>query len=177
MKNLFFTSERGCDASDKLLCEILKSISCTVGGYRVKITKDPLNQNVRIFDLTSLYDGEEGNIFFRKDDSQCISKLHKEVFETKGVEILRKSFENREILIMDEIGFLESRAEKFTGEVFKILDSDKVVFGLIKGRDCEYINRICSREDTIILKVTEENAAEVKHKTIEILKKWGVPFF
>jgi nucleoside-triphosphatase THEP1 len=77
---------------------------------------------------------------------------------------------------LDEISFLESKAQKFTREIFRILDSSKVVFEVIKGRECEYINKVCSREDIIILKVIDENVEEMKEQVIDILRKWDIPF-
>jgi nucleoside-triphosphatase len=174
MNNLLFTSEKDSNAGDKLLKELIELLDCPIGGYMVKISKEPDNPNVRIFDLTSLYDGEEGNIFFKKDDLACVSKLNRDLFETIGVEMLEKSLKNRSIIIMNKIGFVETKAEKFIGEVIKIFDSPKPVLGIMKNRQCDYINNIKSRNDVIIMDVDSNNYDTVKNKSLEILKSWNV---
>jgi nucleoside-triphosphatase len=174
MYNLLLTSEKGCNLSTELLQELVQHLDCTIGGYLVKVTKNKCNENVNIYDLTSLYDGEEGNIFLEKDDSTGISKLDSSVFEIKGVEMLRKSFASRDLIIMDEIGFFEPKAPQFTRDVFRILDSNKVVLGVLKSKKCDYINSVISREDVIILKVTSENLGQVKEQALQLLKKWEV---
>lgn len=175
IKNIFFCSGRRDDSCGAALKEVMDRLNCSYGGYYIKITEDPNNKDVRIFDLTSLYDGEEGNVFFTKDDSTCISKLNKDVFDEKGVEILTKSFNDRDIIVMDEIGFLESKAEKFTSEVFNILSSEKVVIGVIKWRDCEYINKVSSRDDVHIIDVSYDRIEEAKEEAIELLRNLNVP--
>lgn len=174
MYNLLLTSEKGCKLSTELLNELIQHIDCTIGGYIVKVTKDKYNENMNVFDLTSLYDGEEGNIFLEKDDSIGISKLDPSVFEIKGVEMLRKSFASRDLIIMDEIGYFEPKAPQFTRDVFRILDSNKVLLGVLKAKKCDNINSVIAREDVIILKVTSENLFQVKEQALQLLKKWDV---
>lgn len=174
MNNLLFTSEKDSNAGDKLLKEIMGLINCPIGGYIVKISKEPDKPNIRNFDLTSLYDGEEGNIFFRKDDSACVSKLNRDLFETIGVDMLEKSLKYRNIIIMNKIGFVETGAERFIDEVIKIFDSPKPVLGIMKNRQCSYINNIKSRDDVIIMDVDNDNYDVIKEKSLKILKDWNV---
>ena len=117
MNNILLMTEKREKAAKELLEEILKVLKCSIGGYWVKITKDKDNSNIRIFDLTSLYDKDEGNIFFIKNDVTVRSKLDIEVFNKRGKEMLKRSFENTDLIIMNEIGFLESKAFEFTAEV------------------------------------------------------------
>jgi nucleoside-triphosphatase len=174
MNNILLLTEKREQAAKELLEEIVNCVQCRVGGYWVKITKDENDNDIRIFDLTSLYDKDDGNIFFIKNDATVRSKLDLEVFNKKGKEILRRSFENTDLIIMNEIGFLESKAFEFTSEVKRILDSDKVVLAVIKSLDCTYINSITAREDVSIFKVTEENKAEIKKKVLSILNSYNI---
>ena len=170
IKNIFITSKRGIEISP-ILKEILDELEATIGGYKIVITKEG---DERIFDLTSLYDGEKGNIFFRKNDITWISKLNKEIFNIKGVEILKKSFNDRDIIVMDEIGFLESKAEEFKKEIINILESPKIVLGVLKDRETEFLDSLRKREDIKIFRVEEDNKKEVKEKVIMELIALGV---
>jgi nucleoside-triphosphatase len=175
MNNIFISVEKGQNYANDLLGDIMSKIDCSIGGYWVDITRDEENHHIRIFDLTSLLDGQGGNIFFRKDDSTGISKLNIDVFNTKGKDILSKSYKDRELIVMNEIGFLESKASEFTEEVKKILDSSKVVLGVIKNRKCPYIDSIKARGDMDIIKLTDENRSAVRDEVIERLKSHKVP--
>jgi nucleoside-triphosphatase len=174
MNNIIITGDRRNTTAIEVLTEIKNLLSCKIGGYWVDITKDDNNKNVRIFDLTSLYDSDNGNIFFRKDDSTGISKLNIEIFNTKGVDILDKSFENADIIIMNEIGFLESKAYDFTEKVINILDSPKAVVALLKGVSCPYIESIRAREDVHIFDVSKSTRENIKKEIISQLKTWKV---
>ena len=52
--------------------------------------------------------------------------------------VLEKSFHERNAIIMDELGFMESKAYKFKDIVLKLLDSSNTVIGVLKKRDCEF---------------------------------------
>jgi nucleoside-triphosphatase len=175
MNNIFITGERWSSCAGELITEIKEMLLCEIGGYWVDITRDKEDDNVRVFDLTSLYDNDNNNIFFRKDDSSGISKLNIEVFNTKGIEMLQRAFEHREVFVLNEIGFLESKAYSFTKEVVKLLDSSKIVIALVKGISCPYIDSIMLRKDIELFKITEENKNDMKDNIIKLLKIWNVP--
>lgn len=175
MNNIFLTGERWNNYAGELLLEIKNMLLCDIGGYWVDVTRDDENKNIRVFDLTSLYDGERGNIFFKKDDSSGISKLNIDIFNTKGVEILERSFGRREVFVLKEIGFLESKAKRFTNEVKKLLDSPKIVIALVKSVRCTYIDAVMAREDANLFKVTEENKDAVKQEILKLLISLEVP--
>jgi nucleoside-triphosphatase len=175
VNNILITGERWSRSAGELLEEIREMIECPTGGYWVDISRDKINKEIRVFDLTSLYEEDRENIFFRKDDSTGFSKLNIEIFNTKGVDILQKSFENRDVFILNEIGFLESKATKFTEEVIKLLDSSKIVIALVKGVSCPYIDSILERKDIELFKVNDENKEIIKTEIARLLKSWKVP--
>lgn len=176
MNNLFICTEKGDNTANEILKDLMECIDCSMGGYWVKITRDEDNNDIRIFDLTSLCDEDTGNIFFRKNDATGISKLNLEIFNSKGRDILSKSFQKADVIIMKEIGFLESKAVEFTKKVEEILDSPKVVIGTIKELSCSYINSIKNRKDVITIKATVNNKNYVKDEVLKILTSWKIPF-
>ncbi len=174
MKNILITGERWSSSARELLVEIKNMLNCDIGGYWVNVTRDIENKNMRIFDLTSLYEEDRENVFFKKDDLTGISKLNIDVFNTKGVEMIQKSFKNREVFVLNEIGFLESKAYRFTKEINNLLDSPKIVIALVKGVSCPYIDSILSRKDIKLFNINEKNKNEAKHKILELLREWKV---
>nr|WP_279289913.1 nucleoside-triphosphatase [Clostridium botulinum] len=93
-------------------------------------------------------------------------------FENKGVEILNTSLTNSDLIILDEIGFLEENAEKFKSSVRNILNSNKVVLGVLKEFDSPFLNEIRSRKDITLLNVTLKNRDYI---TNHILSSWNIP--
>lgn len=175
MKNILIIDESRRASGEKLLKEIKNIIDCPIGGYWIDIKRDELNNEIRNFDLTSLCNGEQGNIFFRKDYSTELSKLNIDVFNTKGVQFLQESLNERDILIFNKIGFLECKAEKFTREVIRAFNSPKTVIALLKKVNCDYINYIANRKDVNIFNASEDNKDYVKDSIVKLLKEWKVP--
>ncbi len=66
-----------------------------------------------------------------------------------------------DIIIIDEIGKMECLSKNFVNKVLNVLDSDKILVGTIKEKGDEIINRIKSRNDVKIIKLTIENRDEI----------------
>lgn len=175
MKNILIINESRRASGEKLLNEIKNIIDCPIGGYWVDVKRDEVNNEIREFDLTSLYSNDNNNIFFTKDDSTGFSNLNIEVFNTKGVQFLRDSINERDVLVFNEIGLLESKAEKFTREVVRAFNSHKTVIALLEKINCDYINYFANRQDVIIFNVSEDNKAYVRDNIVKLLKEWKVP--
>lgn len=93
-----------------------------------------------------------------------------EVFEKRGVEILRKSLKiPNSIILMDELGFFERDAVQFKKQVHRIIDSPHKVLGVLKEKRNDFLNSIASREDVKIIRVTLENRDSIVN---EINKYW-----
>lgn len=175
MKKILIIDESRKASGEKLLEEIKNIIDCPIGGYWIKIRRDEINNEIREFDLTSLYNGDKGNIFFSEDNSTGDFKTNIDVFNTKGVQFLQESLNERNILLFNEIGFLECKAEKFTKEITRAFNSPKTVIALIKKVNCDYINYIANRKDMNIFNVSEDNKEYVKVGIVKLLKEWKVP--
>ncbi|MDR0886032.1 MAG: nucleoside-triphosphatase [Clostridiales Family XIII bacterium] len=81
-----------------------------------------------------------------------------EIFDTLGVEILKMSqAQENTIIVMDELGFMESEAYAFQSEVLKILDHSATVIGVIKPKHTNFLDRIRNHKDVTVVTVTEEN--------------------
>ena len=93
-----------------------------------------------------------------------------EIFEKKGVEILRESLKiPNSIILMDELGFFEKDALQFIKQVHRTLDSPHKVLGVLKEKKNDFLNSISSRKDVKVIKVTLENRDEIVN---EINRYW-----
>ncbi|MBK5240274.1 nucleoside-triphosphatase [Clostridium sp.] len=93
-----------------------------------------------------------------------------EVFDCKGVEILRESLRiPKSFIIMDELGFFERDAMRFRAQVHKALDSKHKVLGVLKEKTNDFLSSIESRPDVKVIRVTLENRDNIID---EINKYW-----
>lgn len=87
-------------------------------------------------------------------------KVNGHVFDTLGPEYLIPE-DGTELIIMDELGFMESRSEQFQKAVLHTLDGNIPVFGVIQPRDLPFLNSIRERSDVTVVTVTPENREQV----------------
>lgn len=66
-----------------------------------------------------------------------------------------------DIIVIDEIGKMECFSKNFIQKVFTALSSNKIVVGTIKEGGNEIINKIKSREDIELIKLTFENRDKI----------------
>lgn len=81
-----------------------------------------------------------------------------ETFETIGVQILQNCLEsNSDLILMDELGHLESHAPLFQGLVHRCLSSPIPVLGVIKPRRTPFLDSIRQRTDVQLVTITPMN--------------------
>lgn len=166
MKNLFLTGKKGIGKTT-LQKKVLDKLDVSIGGYT---TQRLFEGYYRKYVAKSLYDNKEYPII--RVDSRDDSKVwFHEVFEENLVPLLDKSLE-RDLIVLDELGCSENNIIKFTSKVFEILDSSKIVFGVLKEDNCEFINNIKKRKDVTLITVTEENRDYLLDEILSILKSW-----
>ena len=83
------------------------------------------------------------------------------VFDTLGVSCVR-SARPGSILVMDELGFLESGAEDFTAAVLDALAGDIPILAAVKNRpDVPFLHSVLSAEKADVFLITTENRDEL----------------
>lgn len=103
-------------------------------------------------------------------------KSYPEVFETVGVMLL--TFKRKpEIVIMDEIGFMESKSLNFQRRILEILDEPFPVLGVIKPRPNDFMQRIYDHKNVAAIEITEKNRDDAAAKLINMFKVFEVNKF
>ncbi|MGB9695327.1 MAG: nucleoside-triphosphatase, partial [Caldisericaceae bacterium] len=73
-----------------------------------------------------------------------------EGFETVGVQSLEDAVNNNvRVVVMDELGFLESEAFNFKDKVFDVLKSEKAVIGCIKLERNAFLDKVADMATVI----------------------------
>ncbi len=157
-KNIFISGPIGAGKSTAIN-EALKLLNVKSGGF---ITKPLIyNKSLKGFKIIDLLTNAEAEIA-RFDEKYLIHPLI-DGFENLGVKAIENALkENCEIVIMDELGFLEDRAEKFQEAVFKALLSKKPVIGAMKNEKTQFLNKV-SKLATVI-KITNKNRSTIPER-------------
>ena len=90
----------------------------------------------------------------------CDSRTHRpnlDAFNTLGVQYIREARPGG-ILIMDELGFFESKADRFTAAVLEALAGDVPVLAAVKSRtDVPFLNAVRAAPQAEVFRITPEN--------------------
>ena len=78
------------------------------------------------------------------------------VFDAHGSDILANSGK-RDVIVMDELGFLESKAAAFQQAVMRHISGNVPVLGVIKPRQTEFLDGIRAHPNVTVREVTAEN--------------------
>lgn len=165
MNNLFLTGEKGIGKST-LIKEVLGKINMTIGGY---MTERVVVNGIKTFTACSLYDD---TIKFDIANINMINggkDININVFKSDLPLILDESLKYCEVIVLDELGFIEDKIDEFKDMVYRLLESERIVFGVIKDYDCDFLNTIRGRKDVKIITITEDNRDYVIGEIIDAL--------
>lgn len=84
-----------------------------------------------------------------------------DVFNELGVKLITTNNIN-DLIIMDEIGFLEMNAEEFKKKVIEVLSSKNPVLLMLKQRlDIEFLTNIKENENVEFIRMNKDNRDEI----------------
>jgi len=175
-KNIFITGKRNCGKST-LLNNILKEINLNYSGYK---TLPYYVEGVESgYYLKSLAKHEKLSTII----SVKVDKFHVipiiENFNLIGSKVLKHSRENKKsnIIILDEVGFLENNSKEFKDEIIKCLECNKLVLGVLKKYNVEFLKNIANRKDTLVIDIENilyENRKILKDYLINLIKGYEI---
>jgi len=166
---IFLYGKKGAGKST-IVEKALEDFEGRIAGFATKkIVTGENDANVYIFS----FDDKEKKLNEKNIVGICgetsILESYPENFDTTGVELLRLE-EKPDIIVMDELGILERKAEKFKIRVMEILDTDIRILGVLKDKSEEFLNAIKNRGDVVAFEVTKNNRAEVLKKVKKIFE-------
>ncbi|MDO5563723.1 MAG: nucleoside-triphosphatase [Eubacteriales bacterium] len=108
------------------------------------------------------------------DDNYIIKKrsynsINTNVFDNFAINFFDEDTNNKNLIILDEIGFLESSSTIFKEKVIKILTNEKNVLGVIRDKNTEFLNTIRELNNIIFYKVDCNN---IKNLTSFLLNQF-----
>jgi nucleoside-triphosphatase len=93
-------------------------------------------------------------------------------FEDVGVEAIQEAME-RELIVMDELGFLELGAPRFQEAVLATLRGPKPVLGVIKPERNSFLDAVRAIAGLKVIEVREENRARLPFEIVGLLRAEG----
>ncbi len=155
----------------KLATEMISQLHLRPGGFYTHETKEGFfRSGFKIFS----FDGKEGVLADTKLDSpHKVGKYGVDVkaLEEIGVSSIESAIADKEkdVIVIDEIGKMETLSERFKEAVLNALASPKIVVATIQHEGNGYIFQIKNREDVKLMDVTEANRDKLVEKIIPMM--------
>ncbi len=92
-----------------------------------------------------------------------------EVFDRYAAE-LRKPIPAGSIVLLDELGFMESRAEEFCAAVMALLDGDVPVIAAVKDKDFPFLEAVRSHPKGKCFYIDTENRDELYPQVLDFVR-------
>ncbi len=127
---------------------VLGHLNTSGGGFRTE--RCPAG-----FKITDIQTGSEALIAAVGEGGALIPHPH--VFEDIGVKAIRRALASEELIVMDELGFLELGAAKFQEAVVATLQSPQPVLGVLKKARNSFLDMICEMDGVEVIEVREDN--------------------
>ena len=161
MNNILLTGEVQVGKStviQKVLDMLKKDYDLKIGGYRgTRALIKEENKTILRFGMNSLSDNSSYKVLQNEIiDGKNNVTIYSESFDEYAPK-LKADLENCNLIILDEIGFAESNSPKYLEVLNEALDSDKVVFGVLKKWDCPVVNGVRDRQDVTLFNIDEDN--------------------
>ena len=114
--------------------------------------------------------GNWNRVGIRKGCGRGIGKFP-EAFERAGVQVL-KGAEGMPLILMDEVGRMESAAAQFSERILELLDGSAPILGVVqKIADTKLTNAIRQHPNVRVLTVTKENREELAGEVLRLVSK------
>ncbi|MGB9750463.1 MAG: nucleoside-triphosphatase [Caldisericia bacterium] len=121
-----------------VLDNVLKKLNIKYGGFK---TIPIYEKGKKVgFKLKDILTNDENIVALYNIDGNLI--INSDVFNELGVNSLENALKNTDLVVMDELGFLEDNSNKFKEKVFEVLNSDKKVIAVIKEKKNIFLNEI-----------------------------------
>lgn len=106
----------------------------------------------------------------------CNRKIHNirsEVFDSLGTQYLTE-LPKRALILMDELGFMESSSPRFCEAVMQALSGELPVLAAVKSRfDVPFLNAVRAHENACVYTVTAKNRDALAEELLPVILAWN----
>ena len=151
-RHLFLTGPKHIGKST-VIDKLMASVSLTVGGFRTVHIDTILHDRFSVHMLRPDEKPAEENLLFICGEPSAETATR---FDTLGCAALAQSV-NAELILMDELGFLEAEAYRFQNAVLSALDGDIPILGVLQRTDSPFLRQVAAHKNATVIEVTLEN--------------------
>ena len=175
MKHVLIVGARHVGKST-LIRKIVRELGCSVCGYETK-KEDGLADEGRGSPVYIYRAGQphvqtpENLLGYCKAQRPAVSAG---AFD-RAAHLLSEAETKADLILMDEIGFMESSSEVFCREILRCLDEDRPVLAAVKEKDTPFLRAVRSHPNCQCFYITEENRNALPTEVLEFLRERSVP--
>ncbi len=162
-----------------LIRKLAEEMQCTYGGYltRAVMNKEKGYREVFIYPASCISVPGDQDAIARAEGKLCgitmngVKEVYPEVFDTYGAQLIHAA-SKKELIIMDEIGFMEEKAERFKKAVLSALDGNIPVIASVKAksRSTPLLEAVRSHANVRLTELNETNRNEIYEQLTAIYK-------
>ena len=153
-RHIFLTGDKRVGKST-LIRAYLRRFSGKVGGFCTVRTDSVYGGRFSVHLLTPGAEAAEENLLFLcpppREDSAAAAR-----FEELGCAALENTADF-DLILMDELGPTEAKAEKFQQTVLKLLDGNVPIIGVLQKAESAFLDEIAAHPNVDVVEVTMEN--------------------
>lgn len=169
--HIFLSGPSGVGKST-LINRAIEEFNITLGGFRTIGQAVPQGHPSYVYLYPCEKDeADEGVKVAYRSGVGWRFEAYPEIFDTVGVAALTDK-KGAELILMDELGFMEREAYLFQNKVLELLDGNLPILGVIKERDEErnipFLDRVREHKNVVIWEVNVINRGQIEEK----VKKW-----
>ena len=175
-KHILICGEKGVGKST-LIRRLVKETQLTVGGFCTKMDEnaEEIMHPIYIYPAAVPMDQRQRgteNLVGRCGNFGRQKEIYPEVFDILGTAYLQ-SAQPCHVILMDELGFMESDAQVFRREVLQTLDGDTPVLAAVKDRmDVEFLRQVCAHPRAEVVHIDPENREELYRTLLPVVSGW-----
>lgn len=169
IKHIVLQGEKGAGKST-LIRKLAQEMQCTAGGF---LTRAVMNwetgyKDIFMYPASFIFDPDDQDTIARINGKLCgitqngVKEVYPEVFDTYGTQLIH-SASKKQLIVMDEIGFMEEKAQQFQKAVLSALDENIPVVAAVKAKDIStpFLEAIRRHENVRLIELNETNRNEV----------------
>ncbi|MDO5846570.1 MAG: nucleoside-triphosphatase [Methanocorpusculum sp.] len=163
--HIFLTGEIQIGKST-IIQNVLASLDITPGGFKTLGANYAADGSSDVVLMRGSENLPAGRIAAHRIPGVCMTPFP-DVFNTFGTACLS---EPAGLILMDELGFLESDAKEFQAAVLKTLDGSTPVFGVVRNKDTPFLNAVRAHKNVQVIPITRENRDALPEKIRELIR-------
>lgn len=173
-KHILICGEKGVGKST-LIRRLLEAADLTVGGFYTKMDESPKEVMHPIYIYPAKQPITERkrlqkNLIGRCGEFGRRKEIFPAVFDTLGREYLEDT-QGCEVIVMDELGFMESEAYAFCSAVLRALDGDVPVIAAVKDKQgVPFLQQVRQHPQAEVFAINAENREELFARLLPLVK-------